>query len=335
MTKRLFALLLLLFLLFSASFSLAQGPLNNTSNHSSNRVAPSTTYEIISRYDAWMNFFGLLPHSIPYVAFDQESSILYYDKMALYFNDNQEVYIATFIVPFDSLSDESYKIELVSFLSSLGETDLLYWLDYYDDDTKELEAWSSVWIQLYPEIVRDIVTSIDPEPHLQKLKSLIYPTADKQIVPILVPQNKKTGDYAIAFQNLHVSSEGISLKETPISSDIEDKNKNNKNIVFDYKTIARNPELYIGETAYLAGYVVQVTGSREEGYFIRLATSGKFDDIVALFIPPDAAPSFNILDNDHLMLHVAMDGTTSYKSVLGAKITLPKVIADTVDLIED
>lgn len=99
---------------------------------------------------------------------------------------------------------------------------------------------------------------------------------------------------------------------------------------FDFKTYSRHPENYKNQKFKLTGKVVQVLGNREDGYEIRLATKGSYDDIVYLFVVSD--PGFAILEDDRLTVYALAYETITYKTVLGASITLPAFIADEVVL---
>ena len=87
---------------------------------------------------------------------------------------------------------------------------------------------------------------------------------------------------------------------------------------------------YKNQKFKLTGKVVQVLGNREDGYEIRLATKGSYDDIVYLFVVSD--PGFAILEDDRLTVYALAYETITYKTVLGASITLPAFITDEVVL---
>lgn len=99
---------------------------------------------------------------------------------------------------------------------------------------------------------------------------------------------------------------------------------------FDFKTYSRHPENYKNQKFKLTGKVLQVLGNRKDGYEIRLATNGSYDDVVYLFIVSD--PGFAILEDDRLTVYAIAYETITYKTVLGASITLPAFIADEVVL---
>ncbi len=101
---------------------------------------------------------------------------------------------------------------------------------------------------------------------------------------------------------------------------------------FSYKSVSRNPEEYIGDKVKISGYVLQVMGNRTDGYDIRLATKGRYDNIVYIYILPENAPDYNILEDDKLILYATLAGDYMYTSTLGAEITLPLASADIVEM---
>ncbi len=118
---------------------------------------------------------------------------------------------------------------------------------------------------------------------------------------------------------------GVKYSKTP-------KTKPNPSLyrTVNYEECARYPDNYKGIKAVLEGTVIQVIGSRDKGFNIRLATSGSYDDIYFLYVNYD--PGFNILVDDYLTVYAELRGTQSYQAVLGNTITLPAARADWVEL---
>lgn len=108
-----------------------------------------------------------------------------------------------------------------------------------------------------------------------------------------------------------------------------------KYIDFEYKKVARNPELYEGKIVKLTGKIVQVTGTRSEGYVLRFAVENDIDQMIILAVPMKAMPNYNLLEDDILAVEAKLNGELSYKTVLGAEITLPMAIADELKLEAD
>lgn len=102
---------------------------------------------------------------------------------------------------------------------------------------------------------------------------------------------------------------------------------------FDFKSVSRNPENYIGNKVKITGYVLQVLGSRSEGFDIRLATKGHYDNVVYLYIAPDNTPAYNILEDDKITVYATLAGNYTYTSTMGAEITLPLANGDIVEVV--
>ena len=101
---------------------------------------------------------------------------------------------------------------------------------------------------------------------------------------------------------------------------------------FDYKAVARNPEKFVDKTVRITGKVLQVMGSRQDGYDLRIATDGNYGDVVYVYVPADNTPDFNILEDDQLTIRAVLKGDYTYKTVLGSSVTLPLAYADSVRL---
>lgn len=102
----------------------------------------------------------------------------------------------------------------------------------------------------------------------------------------------------------------------------------------NYARLARIPENFIGQKIQFKGTVLQVQGSRREGYDIRIATSENgFDDVIYLYAGPDSLQNMNILDGDRLEVKGEIQGDYAYTTVMGNEITLPLVFADKVSII--
>lgn len=102
---------------------------------------------------------------------------------------------------------------------------------------------------------------------------------------------------------------------------------------FNFNKAARMPDDYKNTNVYLNGEVVQVLGSRKEGYTLRVSTSGSYDDVILVYIRSSAAPSYNILDEDQLYIKGYSGGEYTYESTVGTEITVPLVYADYVEIL--
>lgn len=103
-------------------------------------------------------------------------------------------------------------------------------------------------------------------------------------------------------------------------------------VSLNYERAARLPEVCMNQRVKFSGKVLQVMGSRSDGYHIRLATKGDFDDVVYLIIDSDHTPSINLLEGDKLTIKGVLKGDYKYQSVWGQEITLPSAYAESVSV---
>lgn len=101
---------------------------------------------------------------------------------------------------------------------------------------------------------------------------------------------------------------------------------------FVYKALARNPENFEDEKYVLSGYVLQVLGNRTDGFEMRLATDGKYGDVVYLMTYND--PGFNVLDDDQITVYGRFCDMYTYKTTSGGSVTLPMFIISRLELDE-
>lgn len=103
--------------------------------------------------------------------------------------------------------------------------------------------------------------------------------------------------------------------------------------VFDFQKASRYPDEYIGTKVRIEGQAIQIIGSREDGYDIRLSTSGSYGDIIYIVAPADSLPSAKILEDDLLRIKATMYGEYTYESRGGDDITLPIAYANSVEIL--
>lgn len=97
-----------------------------------------------------------------------------------------------------------------------------------------------------------------------------------------------------------------------------------------YVDLARNPDSYKGQKIVVSGKVLQVSESAKE-INLRIATDGGYDDVVFAGYDPKLMSS-RILEDDMINLYGTCIGLFTYKSTMGASISLPGVFADQIEL---
>lgn len=122
-----------------------------------------------------------------------------------------------------------------------------------------------------------------------------------------------------------------SIEETTVISEFDYK-QSCKTI--DYKTFARNPDKYKGNNYKFTGEVIQTQESSfSDTIELRINITKEIskytnsvnwsDTIYAIVEIPDGED--RILDNDIITFWGTCDGLYSYTSVLGSKVSLPKI----------
>lgn len=135
-------------------------------------------------------------------------------------------------------------------------------------------------------------------------------------------------------QELTNNSTAAQQEEQEITE--EEYKKNCKK--YEYKDIARNPQNYEGKLVTFDGEVIQVL----EGYFNTVnfrinVTKNEYDfweDTVYCSYTYSDNES-KILEDDIVTLYGECEGTTTYTSILGQKITVPKINIKYIELIQE
>jgi peptidoglycan hydrolase-like protein with peptidoglycan-binding domain len=95
---------------------------------------------------------------------------------------------------------------------------------------------------------------------------------------------------------------------------------------FNFNTAARTPEEYKGTKVKIVGRVLQVLGDRNSGFEMRVATKGRYDNVI--YIATKGGHPENILEGDKLTFYCVMKGDYTYESIMSQSITLPLALAD-------
>ena len=99
---------------------------------------------------------------------------------------------------------------------------------------------------------------------------------------------------------------------------------------FNFDNVARYPDENIGLKVKITGIVVQVLGDRKAGFEMRVATRGRYDNIVYIITLGDHPA--NILEDDKITFYCAMAGNYTYESTMGQSITLPLARCDSYEI---
>ena len=102
--------------------------------------------------------------------------------------------------------------------------------------------------------------------------------------------------------------------------------------VYTYDEIARTPDKYEKKLAKFTGKVIQVMRNENELQLRVNVTEGKYtyEDTVYVFYTLENG--VNVLEGDIITMYGELRGMIEYESVLGAKITIPRIYAKFIDV---
>lgn len=136
----------------------------------------------------------------------------------------------------------------------------------------------------------------------------------------------KTGKIKITYGGAQCS---LKVKCTTLTK----KQYKNKCKTISYKKLARNPDKYEGKKIKFTGQIIQVMESSWGTAYRIDVTKGSYgiwDDTVYVEFDPSSNNRF--LEDDIVSFYGKYDGLYTYETVLGASVTVPKVVAKYMDL---
>lgn len=111
------------------------------------------------------------------------------------------------------------------------------------------------------------------------------------------------------------------------SSEAYEKSPESYNTGITYDQLARTPDDYIGKKVSFSGTVIQVL--EDDGITeMRLAVNDDYDTVLLVDIDDSDRGKSHVLEDDNITIYGYSAGTTTYKSTIGSKITIPSVEAD-------
>ena len=130
--------------------------------------------------------------------------------------------------------------------------------------------------------------------------------------------------------NLHKNNQSNTEENTSYQISEEEYKSSCK--TYAYKDMARNPDNYKGENITLKGEVIQVLESGKK-IEMRVNMNNDYDQTFYVLYTLKSNEG-RILENDIVKIYGNFEGLMSYKSVLGAEITLPLIDAKYIEIIE-
>ena len=124
---------------------------------------------------------------------------------------------------------------------------------------------------------------------------------------------------------MEIEAQKYSLSDYEIKQYYEKEYKS-----ISYNNLARYPDDYEGEKVKFSGRVVQVCSEATSALYYstyRVAVNGNYNSVVYLCVD-NYGSGRRILEDDWITFYGEYDGLYTYTTVMGASVTIPKIIAD-------
>lgn len=156
------------------------------------------------------------------------------------------------------------------------------------------------------------------------------------VIGIIAGGNDESNDTKKVSETSSSNSKNITTKVTTTRNPEEEKSEFISQCqTIGYKEIARNPDNYKGTKAKFVGKVIQVQEGMFDSVILRVnVTKGEYDiwdDTVYVDYTYSKGES-KILEDDIITMYGTLKGSKSYTTVLGAKVTIPKLDAKYIEL---
>ena len=101
----------------------------------------------------------------------------------------------------------------------------------------------------------------------------------------------------------------------------------------NYEDVAREPNIYKGKRIKVTGIVIQESEGYNNSVTLRVASGTNGYDDIWYVTYTRADNEARLLEDDNVVIYGECSGTKTYKSVLGARITIPAVKARYVEIV--
>ncbi len=99
-----------------------------------------------------------------------------------------------------------------------------------------------------------------------------------------------------------------------------------------FEQLSRNPNDYINKKVKFTGSILQIIEGDTGVNMIRLATDGRYDDIILAHYLTDII-DVRPLEDDEITIYGVFKGLMSYETVLGSSVTLPYILIDRIEFL--
>lgn len=131
-------------------------------------------------------------------------------------------------------------------------------------------------------------------------------------------------------------SDGISESETAQTRQESEDDYKDSCAQVDYKELLRNPTSHEGERVWFRGKVAQIVSETDDELVLRIYVTesgyGIWDDDIYVTFEREDTGENRILEDDIVTVYGESDGTETYRTVLLAARTVPRIEAEYIDL---
>lgn len=99
-----------------------------------------------------------------------------------------------------------------------------------------------------------------------------------------------------------------------------------------YQDVERSPDSYKGKNVCIEGTVIQVTEGWFDSVIYRVATDSHGNADIWYVTYTRSSDEERILEDDHVVIYGVCDGVETYKTVLGASVTIPALKAKYIEV---
>lgn len=158
-------------------------------------------------------------------------------------------------------------------------------------------------------------------------------TTEKKLTTEKVVETEADDNESEKNDNSGKLEEEKKTEETTASTEMSEEDYQAQCISYDYEDIMRTPKDFEGKFARFEGTVVQVEESEawfsdDVNIIYRVAEGGDYDKIWYVEYTRTDQNESRILEDDYVTIFGECDGVTSYVSVLGSTVTIPKMKAE-------
>ena len=144
----------------------------------------------------------------------------------------------------------------------------------------------------------------------------------------------KTASAVELFQSsVGLTATGVADADTQTALFAADAPKAKVYQSLDYKAISRDPDTYEGNLYKFDGKILQVMEETQNDgttfVTLRVATKGGYDDVVLVGYVRNPGEA-RVLEDDRVTIYGTSQGLYTYETVMGAEMTIPLIMADSV-----